>query len=76
MKERGASEREVLATVAHGERIEGKRGRVGFRHTVRATAAEGGFAAKELVVFVIPETDGWLVITVIVKYLRRRESLQ
>jgi hypothetical protein len=78
MRERGATEHEILATIAHGERVGARRGRIGFRHTFRGAIDWHGrsFTAKELIVYAVPEIDGWLAITVIVKYLRRKERLQ
>ncbi|WP_372891986.1 DUF4258 domain-containing protein [Rhodosalinus sp.] len=72
--ERGATEAEVAATVETGETIPAKHGRTGFRRnfpgpwTWRARA----FDTKQVLVYAVPEGDGWLVITVIVKFLGGR----
>jgi hypothetical protein len=70
MVERGATEAEVIATVAQGEQFPVKYGRTGFR---RNFAVEGDwrgrhYRAKQVEAIAVPE-DGWLVITVIVRYL-------
>ena len=78
MRERGATEQEVLETIGSGERFAAKRGRIGFRQCFftptrrRARWYEG----KEIVAYTETLSDGWLVITVIVKYLDRKEPPQ
>ena len=78
MRERGATEQEVLETIDSGERFVAKRGRIGFRQCFftptrrRARWYEG----KEIVAYTEALADGWLVITVIVKYLDRKEPPQ
>lgn len=67
--ERGATEAEVVETVRKGERFSAKFGRTGFRRNF----AFGGmwrdrkYATKQVEAFAVEE-DGWLVITVIVRY--------
>jgi hypothetical protein len=69
LAERGASESEVIATVLEGERFVAKYGRTGFRRNFPFNAAWRGqiYGAKQIEAFAVKE-DGWLVITVIVKY--------
>jgi hypothetical protein len=69
MVERGATETEIVATVAGGERFFAKYGRTGFRRNFSFDDDWQGrrFATKQLEVYVVDE-DGWLVITVLVKY--------
>jgi len=69
MGERGVTESEVLETVRHGERFPARFGRYGFR---RNFAFEGEWrgrrcATKQVEAYAT-EDDGWLVITVLVKY--------
>ena len=68
--ERGATEAEVITAVRTGERFPAKHGRTGFRRNF------GGdwrwrnkpFDTKQLEVYAVEEDDGWLAITVIVKF--------
>lgn len=78
MHQRGASEHEVLETVAGGNVATAQKGRVGFRRTFRTPCTWRGrhYRAKQVIAYAVPESDGWLVITVVVKYLRREETLQ
>jgi hypothetical protein len=73
LAERGASEAEVLATVADGERFEAKFGRTGFRrnHPYDGEWRGRRYSTKQLEVYAVEESAGWLVITVIVKYFGR-----
>ena len=68
--ERGATEAEVIATLTEGEQFPAKFGRTGFRRNfVYQKQRRGGFyATKQILAFADRETDGWLVITVIVRY--------
>jgi hypothetical protein len=69
LSERGATEAEVLATVEAGERFPAKLGRTGFRRNF-AFAGEWRsrrYATKQVEAYAVEE-DGWLVITVIVRY--------
>jgi hypothetical protein len=70
MLERGASEGEVLATVIEGERFPAKFGRQGFRRNFQYDRTWRGrrYTMKQVEVLAVPESDDWLVITVIVKY--------
>lgn len=69
LAERGASEEEVVATIESGERFPAKFGRSGFRRNVPFDGAWNGkrFATKQIEAYAVEE-DGWLVITVIVKF--------
>lgn len=67
--ERGATEEEVVATVERGERFAAKHGRTGFRCNFPFGGERNNrqYAAKQIEAYAIEE-DGWLVITVIVKF--------
>ena len=67
--ERGATEAEVVATVEHGEPFPAKFGRTGFRRNFAYNGLWRGipYATKQVEAYAVPE-DGWLVITVIVKF--------
>jgi len=69
MLERGASEDEIIATVRGGERIPAKYGRAGFRRNFQVSGQWRGrqFQNKQIEAYAVEE-DGWLVLTVIVKY--------
>ena len=69
MAERGASEVEVIATIEHGERFPAKFGRTGFRRNFAAEARWRGhsYRTKQIEAYAVEE-NGWLVITVVVKY--------
>jgi len=73
MRQRGASEEEVAATVRDGERFEAGKGRSGFRRLFPFSGQWRGrpYSTKEITAFADVEGESWLVITVIVKYLRR-----
>jgi hypothetical protein len=69
MTERGATEAEVVATVEQGERFPAKFGRTGFRRNFPFGAQwrSRTFATKQVEAYALEE-QGWLVITVIVRY--------
>jgi hypothetical protein len=70
MAERGASEAEVVATVTGGERLAARDGRTAFRRNF-AFSGEWRHRAhqnKQIEVFAAREPDGWLILTVVVKY--------
>lgn len=69
LRERGASEEEIIATIQHGERFPAKFGRTGFRRNFPFDGEWQGrhYATKQIEAFAVDE-NGWLVITVIVKY--------
>jgi len=69
LKERGASESEVIATVTGGERFPAKFGRIGFRRNFLFAKEWHGrhYTIKQLEVYAVQE-KGWLAITVITKF--------
>ena len=69
LAERGALKEEVLATVESGERFHAKQGRVGFRRNFPFDGEWNGkrYATKQIEAYAVEE-NGWLVITVIVKF--------
>lgn len=69
LAERGATETEVVATVTAGEQFPAKYDRTGFRRNFAFDAEWRGrlYATKQVEAYAVPE-DGWLVITVIVRY--------
>lgn len=68
--ERGATESEVIATVRQGETFPAKYGRTGFRRNFPFSALSLGkhYATKQIEAYAIKEDEGWLVITVVVRY--------
>jgi len=68
--ERGTTEAEVIATVEHGEQFPAKLGRVGFRRNFPFTGVWRGrsHTTKQVEAYAVVDDDGWLVITVIVKF--------
>ena len=68
--ERGATEREVIATIEHGEQFPAKFGRTGFRRNFPHVGQWSGkhYSNKQMEVIAMQENDGWMVITVVVKY--------
>ena len=69
LKERGATEQEIVATVEGGERIAARFGRVAFRRNFAYNASWQGrsYATKQVEAIAVEE-EGWLVITAIVRY--------
>ena len=69
LHERGATEDEVIATIEHGERFAAKHGRTGFRCNFPFDGEWNGrrYSTKQVEAYAV-EDDGWLVITVIVKF--------
>lgn len=69
MEERGATEEEVSATVERGEQFAARFGRTGFRRNFRFDGDWRGkvFAAKQVEAYAVKE-NGWLVITVLVRF--------
>ena len=69
LAERGATEQEVIATVLEGETFPAKFGRTGFRRNFIFAGEWLGrrYGIKQVEAYAVEE-DGWLVITVIVKY--------
>ena len=68
--ERGATEPEVVATVLGGGRFDAKHGRTGFSRDFPFSGEWLGhaYSNKQILACAEPEPDGWLVITVSVKY--------
>jgi len=69
LAERGATVEEVRATVAEGEQFPAKYGRTGFRRNFPSKGIWNGrpYANKQVEAYAVEE-DGWLVITVVVKF--------
>jgi len=69
LPERGATVDEVVATVEGGESFAAKYGRTGFRRNFRFDGLWRGrhYLHKQVLAYAVEE-DGWLVITVVVKY--------
>jgi hypothetical protein len=69
LSERGATEEEVRTTVENGERFPARYGRVGFRRNFNFDGVKRGrrYTTKQVEAYAVEE-EGWLVITVIVKY--------
>jgi hypothetical protein len=67
--ERGATEEEMIAAVREGERFPAKYGRTGFRRNFPFDGEWRGhsYRTKQIEAFAVEE-DGWLVITVVVRY--------
>jgi len=70
MRERGASEGEVIAAVGNGERFSAKFGRIVFRRNFPFDSNWRGktYGTKQVETYVIEEDTDWLVITVITRY--------
>lgn len=70
MKERGASQDEVKATIEKGEQFQAKFGRTGFRRNFRFNGNWSGrsYSTKQVEVYAVAEGSDWLVITVITRY--------
>ena len=69
LEERGATEEDVQLTVENGERFAAKYGRVGFRRNFPFNREWIGkyYATKQVEAYAVEE-QGWLVITVVVKF--------
>ncbi len=70
MEERGATESEVIETVSRGESFAAGFGRSAFRRNFVYNSLWRGqsYNNKQVEVIAAPEGDGWLVITVIVRF--------
>ena len=70
LAERGATEAEVRATIEGGEHFQAKFGRSGFRRNFPDVRVWQGrpYSTRQLEVYAVEEDEGWLVITVLVKY--------
>jgi len=69
LEERGATENEVVVTVESGECFPAKFGRTGFRRNFPFDGEwnRKRYATKQIEAYAVEE-DGWLIITVIVKF--------
>jgi hypothetical protein len=69
LEERGATEEDVRLTVESGERFDAKYGRIGFRRNFPFNKDWAGtrYATKQVEAYAVEE-NGWLVITVVVKF--------
>lgn len=69
LQERGATEDEVIATIECGERFSAKHGRTGFRCNFPFNGEWNNrrYATKQVEAYAVEE-DGWLVVTIIVKF--------
>ena len=76
LHERGATEEEVIATIERGECFPAKHGRTGFRCNFPFDGEWNNrkYSAKQIEAYAVEE-DGWLVITVIVKFFNERGAL-
>lgn len=70
MKERGAVKEEVIETVSQGERIQVKKGRIGFRRNFQFSKDWAGryYAIKQVFAIAAHENDHYIVVTVYVFY--------
>ena len=70
MKERGATEDEVIATVQAGEQFPAKFGRIGFRHNFSFDNEWRGnyYKTKQVEAYAVQEGTDWLVITIFTRY--------
>lgn len=71
MRERGADELEVIATIDEGEKIPAKHGRIGFRRNFWKVVdwQRTTYLGKQLEVYCAESGKDLVVVTVIVKYL-------
>jgi len=70
MRERGATEEEITATVEQGEQFPVKFGRTGFRRNFRFDREWRGrqYHTRQIEAYAVQEGTDWLVITVITRY--------
>ena len=70
MKERGATEEEIKATIDKGERYPAKFGRMGFRRNFAFSQERRGkfYTTKQLEVYAVQEEGSWLVITILTRF--------
>lgn len=70
LQERGATEEEIIATIERGERFSAKHGRTGFRSNFPFDGEWNNrrYSTKQIEAYAVEEDDGWMVITVIVKF--------
>lgn len=70
MLERGATKDEVADTLERGEKIAAKFDRFAFRKNFVFDAQWSGkhYQNKQIEVYAVNESGGWIIITVLVKY--------
>ena len=70
MRERGATEEEVVGMIERGERFAAKHRRTGFRCNFPFDGEwnDRRYSTKQVEAYAVEEEGGWLVITVIVKF--------
>jgi len=70
MRERGATEDEVRATVEQGEQFPARFGRTGFRRNFPFDNEWRGryYRTKQVEAYAVQEGNYWLVITVVTRY--------
>ena len=70
MKERGASESEVIDTIRSGEQVPAKQGRQGYRKNFQYNQVWGGkqYATKQVMAIIVDEPNAIVVITVFTFY--------
>ena len=70
MWERGATAKQIRQTIGAGRSVPAKFGRTRFTHVFSFNADWKGkrYARKQIEAFAAKIKDGWLVVTVIVKY--------
>ena len=70
MKERGASESEVIDTIRSGEKVPAKQGRQGYRKNFQYNQVWGGkqYATKQVMAIIVDEPNAIVVITVFTFY--------
>jgi len=70
MKERGATEGEVVETVDRGESFPARFDRTGFRHNFPHGGEWRGkrYNTKQVEAYAVQEGNDWLVVTVVTRY--------
>ncbi len=70
LKERGATEEEVIAAIETGETFPAKFGRTGFRRNFAFSELWKGrfYATKQVEVYAVKEGEDWLAITFVTRF--------
>lgn len=70
LKERGATEADVIMAIEKGETFPAKYNRTGFRINLLFNSEWNGkfYSAKQIEIYAVKEIEDWVAITVIVKY--------
>jgi len=70
LRERGATEQEVIATVEEGETFPVKYNRTGFRRNFSFDGIWRGkhYLTKQIEAYAVQENDAWLVISIITRF--------